>query len=82
MRILFTSTVWETVTIFYEHKHNSCRTIEFQMQDIGALGFNRREVEVINLTPLFSITKEIPSDSEIDENEWLLVNKMGDKWKD
>ena len=74
MRILLTTSVWKTITIGYEHKHNSCKTIEYQMQDIGALGFNRREVEVINLTPLFRVARELPND--IDENEWILVNKQ------
>lgn len=81
IRILYASTVWKTFFVFYEHKQNSCRTIEFQMQDIGALGFNRRTVEVINLTTLFRITKELPNDSDIDENEWILVNKEMDERK-
>ncbi len=44
------------------------------MQDVGALGYNKRTVEVFYLTPLFMITSEVPTD--IDKRvEWVKVDK-------
>jgi len=44
------------------------------MQDVGALGYNNRTVEVFYLTPFFMITSEVPSD--IDKRvEWVKVDK-------
>lgn len=44
------------------------------MQDIGALGYNERTVEVFYLTPLFMITSEVPSDIDM-RVEWIKVDK-------
>lgn len=44
------------------------------MQDAGALGYNKRTVEVFYFTPLFMITSEVPTD--IDSRvEWVKVDK-------
>ncbi len=44
------------------------------MQDAGALGYNKRTVEVFYLTPFFMIISEVPSD--IDKRvEWVKVDK-------
>jgi len=44
------------------------------MQDVGALGYNKRTVEVFYLTPYFIITNQVPSD--IDKRvEWVKVDK-------
>lgn len=74
MKILFSTGTWRTQTILYQNGHLSFKTVEFQMQDIGALGYNRRTVEVIYLTPLFILTSEVPND--IDKRvEWVKVDK-------
>src|SRR5690606_27823522 len=74
MKILFSSGAWRTQTILYQNGHLSFKTVEFQMQDIGALGYNRRTVEVFYLTPLFILTSEVPND--IDKRvEWIKVEK-------
>jgi len=49
-------------------------TVEFQIQDIGAMGYNKRTVEVLYLTPFFMITSEVPKDIE-KKIEWIKVNK-------
>ncbi len=67
--ILYQETAWETYTVRYKHKYKEYKFIEFQMQDIGALGYNRREVEVTYLTPLFMITKEVPPNIDLN-TEW------------
>ncbi len=74
MKFLFSIGAWQTQTILYQNGHFSFKTVEFQMQDIGALGYNKRSVEVFYLTPLFMITNEIPND--IDKRvEWVKVDK-------
>ncbi len=74
MKILFSSGAWRTQTILYQNGHLSFKTVEFQMQDVGALGYNKRTVEVFYLTPLFMITSEVPTD--IDKRvEWVKVDK-------
>jgi len=74
MKILSSTDAWRTQTILYQNGHLSFKTIEFQMQDIGALGYNRRTVEVIYLTPLFMLISEVPND--IDKRvEWVKVDE-------
>jgi hypothetical protein len=72
LKIIFQSSVWETWTVYYQNSNRSCKTIEFQMQDIGALGYNRREVAVTRLTPLFQFVGEIPADVE-QNPDWIEV---------
>ena len=72
MRIMFASGAWRTQTIQYQNSHSSFKKVEFQMQDVGALGYNRRTVEVIQITPLFILVDEVPPD--IDQQvEWTKV---------
>jgi hypothetical protein len=83
MRIMFSDGVWRTQIIIYKHKHLKNRTIEYQMQDVGSLGYHKRTVEVIYLTKLFMIIKDMPND--IDEKiEWERIdkeiNEMGIKY--
>ena len=73
MKILFSSGAWRTQTILYQNGHLSFKTIEFQMQDLGALGYNKRTVEVFYLTPFFMTTSEVAND--IDKRvEWIKVD--------
>lgn len=74
LTIIFSSGAWRTQEILYQSGHLSFKTVEFQMQDIGARGYNKRTVEVIYLTPLFILTSEVPAD--IDKRvEWIRVDK-------
>jgi len=74
MKILFSTGAWRTQTILYQNGHLSFKTVEFQMQDVGALGYNKRTVEVFYLTPFFMTTKNVPTD--IDKRvEWVKVDK-------
>jgi hypothetical protein len=74
LKIMFATGAWRTQTILYQNGHLSFKTIEFQMQDVGALGYNKRTVEVFYLTPLFIITSEVPNDIE-KRGEWVRVDK-------
>ena len=74
MKILFSTGVWRTQTILYQNCDISFNTVEFQMQDVGALGYNKRTVEVLYLTPFFMIINEVPND--IDKRvDWIKVDK-------
>jgi hypothetical protein len=64
---------WKTQTILYQNFHLANRTIEFQMQDFGALGTNRRTVDRIKIFPYFDWTKEINADN-IDTLTWKKVD--------
>ncbi len=74
MKILFSTGAWRTQTILYQNGHLSFKTVEFQMQDVGALGYNKRTIEVFYLTPLFMITSEVPTDIE-NRVEWVKADK-------
>lgn len=76
--LLNLKSAWKTQTIIYENGHFSNKKIEFQMQDIGARGYIKREVEVFYLTPLFMITADVPKNIE-KKVEWIKVNKEVNK---
>jgi len=74
MKIMFSTGAWRTHTILYQNGHLGFKTVEFQMQDVGAFGYNERTIEVFYLTPFFIITSEVPND--IDKRvEWVKVDK-------
>ncbi len=73
MKIFFSSSSWQTQTILYQNRHLGFKKVEFQMQDIGALGYNKRTVEVTYLTNLFMIVK--PIEKYIDKRvEWERID--------
>lgn len=74
MGYLFSIGSYQTQTIHYVNFHKGFRTIEFQMQDAGALGYNKRFVEVTYLTPWLMITKRIDQDKEPGAN-WVKIDK-------
>ncbi|WP_438710243.1 hypothetical protein ACSTS3_14230 [Aquimarina muelleri] len=74
IKIMFSSGSWKTQTVLYQNGHLTFKKVEFQMQDVGALGYNKRTVEVIYLTDLFMIVSSVEKD--IDERvEWIKVDK-------
>ena len=74
MKIIYSTGAWQTKTILYKNGHFSFKTIEFQTQDIGAMGYNKRTVEVLYLTNIFMITNEIPQDID-NKVEWIKIDK-------
>ena len=75
MKIAFSSSAWRTQKILYQNGHLTFNKVEFQMQDVGALGYNKRTVEVIYLTDLFMIVE--PVDKDIYKRvEWVKVDKV------
>lgn len=67
---------WKTQTVYYEQKHFSNHTIEFQLQDIGHSGYNRRTIERVKIFPYVSWIRVIPADSigGFDPLVWEFVN--------
>jgi hypothetical protein len=74
MKISFSTSAWQTQTILYQNGHLIFKTVEFQMQDVGALGYNKRTVEVLYLTPFFTITSKVSNDID-KRDEWVKVDK-------
>jgi len=72
-KIIFASAPWQTQTILYQNKNSSFKTIEFQMQDIGAFGYSKRTVEVYHISNLFMLVKKAPV--IIDSSKWIKVDK-------
>ena len=64
---------FKTQEIIYRNKENKNVTIEFQLQDIGAFGYNRRIVKVTGGVISNSIEKI--DTATIDKTKWDLVNE-------
>lgn len=73
LRILFTLSPWKTQEIVYRHRTDrSCR-IEYQMQDVGAFGYNRRVVKVEPF--LFIDLAEEVDTTQLSKSDWQRVNE-------
>lgn len=72
LAIIFNSAAWQTDTIKYTCTTN--RVIEFQIQDMGAFGYNKRTVEVYHITPLFMLVNTPPQNYK-NNPEWTKVNR-------
>lgn len=71
---------WKTQTILYQSRHSVKRVIVFQMQDMGALGYNQRTVDKTELLPglswfnkIYATPLDIPQTSR-DSLEWRKVD--------
>lgn len=74
LNIVYSSSAWKTQKVLYQNGHFDFKKVEFQMQDVGALGYNKRTVEVTYLTSLFMIIN--PVEKDIDNlAEWVKVDK-------
>ena len=73
-QIAFAASVWKTQKVIYQNGHWDFKKVEFQMQDVGSLGFNERTVEVTYLTDLFVIVS--PAEMRAyDSVEWVKIDK-------
>ncbi len=66
-------TSYKTQSVLYKHNYDSKLTIEFQMKDIGALGYQRRIVK-IKKGFLFN-TVEIIDTTKMDKSKWKFVDQ-------
>ncbi|TPN86297.1 hypothetical protein [Aquimarina algicola] len=74
LEIILSTSAWKTQKIIYQNKHLNFKKVEFQMQDVGTLGYNKRTVEVIYLTDLFMIVSPVGKDIH-DSIEWVKIDK-------
>lgn len=74
MKFFFSMGAWQTQTIIYKHGQLSFKTIEYQMQNVGSLGYNQRTVEVAYITPWFMITEECDLTKKIGV-PWFKIDK-------
>ena len=56
-KIVFSSSVWKTNKVLFINKDYQNQRVELQRQDVGALGYNKRTVEVTHITNWFMIIK-------------------------
>lgn len=81
---------WKTQTILYQSRHSSNRVLVFQMQDVGALGYNKRTVDKTELIPgvswfnkVYATPLDIPQNNR-DSLDWRKVdidqNELGLKF--
>ncbi len=66
------SSGWKTQEILFVNIENPRQRIEFQMEDVGSLGYNKRIVKV-NLGFSFNPTSIIDT-SKIDKSKWKKVS--------
>ncbi|UII21702.1 hypothetical protein [Fulvivirga ligni] len=75
LQIIQSSSAWKTQKIIYQNGQLQFKKVEFQMQNVGALGYNRRNVEVIYLTSLFMLVDTLNIKTDYDNSEWVKVNR-------
>lgn len=73
LKISFSSTVYKTQFVYFEKIDSPNRKLEFQMQDMGAFGYNKREVEATHYFGVFMKIKPLNETRNI-ENEWRKVD--------
>jgi hypothetical protein len=72
--VIHFGTGFKTQTVLYRMKSNPERRIEFQMEDVGALGYNRRTVEITPCFYFFSSWREV-DENAVDTTKWRYVNE-------
>lgn len=71
--IWLSSSTWKTQTILYRSKENRDHFIAFQLQDKGALGYNRRRVKIKRINGFLNLVTDYDSDSA--PKDWIEVNE-------
>jgi hypothetical protein len=78
--IILAQNSWKTQAILYKHGHLSFKRIEFQMKDLGAHGYNQRNVKVIYISQYFMIASPVSLNDSLSP-EWIRsdidVNELG-----
>lgn len=74
LKIIYLSSSWKTDRIIYQNKILTNKRIEYQMQDVGTFGYNKRTVEVIYFTENFMFVKPF-NKNNFKSNEWIEINK-------
>ena len=72
MKILFNTATWKTQTVELINENYKDHKVEFQIKDVGALGYAKRNAEVYYLTDYFCVVLA---------EKWDERNFLGIKWK-
>jgi len=67
------ASTWKTQEILYANLRYSAITIEYQMKDVGAFGYKRRTVKIINAANILKIPLPY-TQLELSSKEWKKVN--------
>ncbi len=71
---------YKTQEVLFQNRDWTRKTIEFQMMDVGAFGYNRRTVERVRLIPFIDLI-EMVDDTKVDTTIWkpvnIYVNELG-----
>ena len=71
---------WTNETILYRNKHNASISINEQIWDVGAFGWDRNHTRIVKLKPVLKYLYQVtPIDTgKLDKTEWKFVNEEGD----
>ena len=71
---------WTNETILYRNKHNESISINEQIWDVGAFGWDRNRTRIVKLKPVLKYLYQVtPIDTgKLDKTEWKFVNEEGD----
>ncbi len=75
MEILARTSTWQTKEIQYESRIFGFIKIAYQMQDNGALGYNHRTVQIIEIAGLLAIVTKIPVHIDT-QTQWQPVHRQ------
>jgi 4-amino-4-deoxy-L-arabinose transferase-like glycosyltransferase len=79
IKTIYCSSTWKTQTIIYQNKLDKSKKVEFQMMDKGALGYQRRTIEINYFTNWFFISKEFGNYNSDWEKVTIEINELGMK---
>ncbi|MGK0308808.1 MAG: hypothetical protein ACI8RP_001774 [Urechidicola sp.] len=76
IKILFHTQTWKTQTIELVNKNSKYNKVEFQMKDIGALGYAKRNAEVYYITKHFYfVLSENYDERNFIGTDWKRIDK-------
>jgi 4-amino-4-deoxy-L-arabinose transferase-like glycosyltransferase len=79
IKTIYCSSTWKTQTIIYQNKLDKSKKVEFQMMDKGALGYQKRTIEINYFTNWFFISKEFGNYNSDWEKVTIEINELGMK---
>lgn len=82
-RMTMLASSWKTQEVIYQNSYCPANKVEFQMKDMGALGYKRRRVEVMYWSRFFITCTLVDEDIE-QKDYWIkveqVVNELGLKF--
>ena len=76
LKIIFNTATWKTQTVILMNENRPNYKVEFQMKDLGALGYAKRTCKVLYLSSYFYVvfTKKY-DERNFSEHSWKKVNQ-------